>query len=84
MICSYNILAKHPPSAGFLSPAGGTAPSAAVKEKSFRRVIKILNMCLVLKLDNGKVVSIANEQTDRQTESHSYPVPMDGCVLFPV
>ena len=22
-------------------------------------------MCLVLKLDNGKVVSIANEQTDR-------------------
>ena len=28
-------------------------------------------MCLVLKLDNGKVVSIAN----KQTESHSHPVP---------
>ena len=28
-------------------------------------------MCLVLKLDNGKVVSIANEQTDRITEPSS-------------
>ena len=50
-------------------------PSAAVKEnkkigahsfKNFRRVMRIPNMCLILKLDNGKVVSIANEQTDRQ------------------
>ena len=32
-------------------------------------------MCLVLKLDNEKVVSIANEQNHRQTESHSHPVP---------
>ena len=37
--------------------------------------MRIPNMCLVLKLDNGKVVSIANEQTDRKTESHSHPVP---------
>ena len=29
-------------------------------------------MCLVLKLDNGKVVSISNEQTE---ESHNHPVP---------
>ena len=28
-------------------------------------------MCLVLKLDNGKVVSIADEQTDRHTEPPS-------------
>ena len=28
-------------------------------------------MCLVLKLDNGKVVSIANSQTDRITEPSS-------------
>ena len=27
----------------------------------------ISNVSLVLKLDNGKVVSIADEQTDRQT-----------------
>ena len=32
-------------------------------------------MCLVLKLDNGKGVSIANEQTDRHTESCQHPVP---------
>ena len=27
--------------------------------------MRILNMCMVLKLDNGKVVSIANEQNHR-------------------
>ena len=32
-------------------------------------------MCLVLKLDNGKVVSIGNEQTESQTESCQHPVP---------
>ena len=32
--------------------------------------MKIPNVCLVLKLNNGKVVSIANGQT----ESHSHPV----------
>ena len=32
-------------------------------------------MCLVLKSDNGKVVSIANEQNHRQTESCQHPVP---------
>ena len=32
-------------------------------------------MCLVLKLDNGKVVSIANGQNHRWTESPNYPVP---------
>ena len=33
--------------------------------------MQISNMCLVLKFDNGKVVSIANEQT----ESCQHPVP---------
>ena len=32
--------------------------------KNLRRVMRIPNMCLVLKLDNGKVVSIANGQTE--------------------
>ena len=36
-------------------------------------------MCLVLELDNGKVVSIAHEQnhrqTELQTESCQHPVP---------
>ena len=39
--------------------------------KCFRSVMRIPNMCLVLKLDNGKVVSIVDEQTDGQ----SHPVP---------
>ena len=39
--------------------------------KNFRRVIRIPNMCLVLKLDNGKVVSIANGQTHRVTQPSS-------------
>ena len=30
-------------------------------------------MCLVLKLDNGKVVSIANGQTDRQSDRVTEP-----------
>ena len=37
--------------------------------------MRIPNMCLVLKLDNGKLVSIANGQTDRQTESPNHPAP---------
>ena len=41
---------------------------------NFRRVMMNPNMCSVLKLDNGKVVSIANEQNHRQTESQSHPV----------
>ena len=35
------------------------------------RSMRIPNMYLVLKLDNGKVVSIANEQTDRFTQPSS-------------
>ena len=42
--------------------------------QNFRRVMRIPNMCLVMKLDNGKVVSIANEQNHRQTESQKHPV----------
>ena len=38
--------------------------------KNFRRVMRIPNMGLVLKLDNGKMVSIADERMDGQ----SYPV----------
>ena len=47
--------------------------------KNFRRAMRIPNMCLVLKYDNGKVVSIAHEQTDtykhRQTDGQSHPAP---------
>ena len=32
-------------------------------------------MCLVLKFDNGKVVSKTNEQTESQTDSCQHPVP---------
>ena len=39
--------------------------------KKLSRSMRIPNMCLVLKLDNGKVVSIADEQT----ESQNHPVP---------
>ena len=105
-----SILTKHPPSAGFLSPSGGAAPSAPVRQtaafsggerkvknlardaphlealkkvkniwgacgaqngfKNFRWAIKIPNMCLFLKLDKGKVVSIANEQNHRAIQCH--------------
>ena len=38
------------------------------------RAMRVPNMCLVLKLDNGKVVSIADEQTDGQNHpvTHQY------------
>ena len=36
--------------------------------KNFRRAMRIPNMYLVLKLDNGKVVSIADGQNHRVTE----------------
>ena len=81
------VLAKQPPRAAFPSPSGGAAPSETAAFsggekksgaysapnglKNFRRSMRIPNMSLVLKFDNGKVVSIANEQT----ESHSHPVP---------
>jgi len=58
------------PSAPLLGGACG-----AHSLKNFRRVMRIPNMCLVLKLDNGKVVSIANGQTDRITEWPNHPVP---------
>ena len=40
--------------------------------KSFRRVIRIPNMYLVFKLDNGKVVSIAKGQTESQNHRNIY------------
>ena len=43
--------------------------------RNFTYAMRIPNMCLVLKLDYGKVVSIANEQNYRQTELQSHPVP---------
>ena len=61
-------------------PSGRAAPLTAVKEKKigapavphsfkiFRRVMRIQNIYLALKLDNRKGVSIANEQTDRITD----------------
>ena len=74
-------LAKHPPLAGFLSPSGGAAvkykkigaPVAPHSFKNFRSVMRIPNMCFVLKLDNGKVVSIANKQIHRQTDRITEP-----------
>ena len=42
--------------------------------RNLTRAMRIPNMCLVLKLDNGKVVSIANEQNYRQTESPNHQV----------
>ena len=39
------------------------APAAPHSFTTFRGIMKIPNMCLVLKLDNGKLVSIANGQT---------------------
>ena len=41
-------------------------PSAHQMVKDLTRSMRIPNMCLVLKLDYEKVVSIANEKTDRQ------------------
>ena len=38
--------------------------------KNVTRSMRIPNMCLVLKLDNGKVVSIANEQNHRQNHAN--------------
>ena len=49
------------------------APTAPQKVlQCFRRAMKIPNVCLVLKLDNGKVVSIAVEQTDRITDGQNH------------
>jgi len=78
-----------------------TLPSASIKNKikkisgapgapngfdPFHEDSKYHNMCLVLKLDNGKVVSIANEQTDRQIyrqrESHSHPAAYYNIDMF--
>ena len=44
------------------------SPSAPHSYENFRRVMRIPNMCLVLWKVNWKVVSIANEQTESQTE----------------
>ena len=54
---------RHPKFRARSAPLLGGACSA----HSFinvRRVMRVPNMCLVLKLDNGKVVSIANRQTE--------------------
>ena len=76
-------LAKQPPSVAFPLPPGGAPPSAVVTEKCkknwdscdapngfnyFHRAMRIPNMCLVLKLDNGKMISIADQQNHRQTD----------------
>ena len=42
---------------------------------NFRRAMRIPNMCLVFKFDNGKVVFIADEQIDRQTDEQTHTVP---------
>ena len=40
--------------------------------KNVRRPMRISNMCLDLKLDNGKVVFIEHKQTDRHTDRHNH------------
>ena len=42
--------------------------------KNVTRPMRIPNMCLILKLDNGKVVSMANEQNHRITDGRHHPV----------
>ena len=51
---------------------GGEEKRSLFYKKNFRRAMQITNMCLVLKLDNGKVVYIADEQTDGQTHPVRY------------
>ena len=46
-----------------LTPLLGGAYGAPNGFKNFTCAMRIPNMCLVLKLDNGKVVYIADEQT---------------------
>ena len=41
--------------------------------KYSRMAMRIPNMCLVLKLDNEKVISIADEQNHRQTDRRTKP-----------
>ena len=63
------------------APAGASAYAAFSGEfffssapngfKDVTRSMKIPNMCLVLKLDNRKVVSIASGQTHRVTQPPS-------------
>ena len=49
--------------------------------KNFHRVMRIPNMCLVLKLDHEKVVSIANEQTDRQIDRQNHTAIQYGIII---
>ena len=51
------------------APLSGGTCGAPNDFKNVTRSMRIPNMCLVLKLDNGKVVSIANGQNHRWTES---------------
>ena len=47
-------------------PLGAVAYAAfGGDNKKLTRAMRIPNMCLVLKLDNGRVVSIVNELSDR-------------------
>ena len=50
----------------FRAPPLGGAYGAPNGLKNLSWAMRIPNMCLILKLDNGKVVSMANEQTNRQ------------------
>ena len=49
------------------APLSGGACGAPNDFKNVTRSMRIPNICLVLKLDNGKVVSIANGQTHSHT-----------------
>ena len=68
------ILAKQPPSAAFLLKRILGRLQRAKLSSDFRMAMSIMNMCLVLKLNNGKVVSIEHGQMDRQTDRQNHPV----------
>ena len=55
-----------------MTPLSGGACDAPNGFKNLTRAMRIPIMSLVLKLDNGKVVSIANEQTESQTDRQNH------------
>ena len=78
-----------PPLGRTQRPVSRLPLSAALKKnkekfaaENVRWVMRIRNMCLVLKLDKGKVVSIADEQNHIITESQTHTVPYQNTVPY--
>ena len=64
-----------------LAPLLGGTYSAPNGSKNFTCAMRIPNMCLVLKLNNGKVVSIANEQ-DADTQNYRRTEPPSTVLVY--